>query len=408
MMKIRESLALLALIFFLATQHCVSQTTTSVKDQIKFHALQAEKFLRERQPDLAIPEFRAIVSLDPTNADAQANLGVLLFFQKEYAEAIPPLRTALKLQPGLLKIQMLLGMAEKRTGHLKAARKDLKSAFSSAKEEKSKIQAGMELIEIYSGARDLHRAASVVDALDVLYPTNPYVIYASYRIHSDLAEQAMLSLALVAPNSALMHQVMAHELELHGHKAGAIEQYRLALKLDPHLPGLHFELAELLNSSTDPALHAQAKNEYEAALAADPFDEKAERRLGELAARAGDLKTASADYSRALKLQPNDSKAMTDFAEVLLGLHQRKKALALLKHSLALNPTSAAAHYRLSALDREMGMPDDAKQQLKEFMTYNKDWNNLHKVFETMRVEVQEAERHTGHYEAGYYFNPVY
>jgi len=66
------------------------------------------------------------------------------------------------------------------------------------------------------------------------------VLYASYRIYSDLSGESMLSLSLVAPESARMHQLMAHELERHGDDEAAIRNYREALKLDPRLPGLHF------------------------------------------------------------------------------------------------------------------------------------------------------------------------
>jgi Tfp pilus assembly protein PilF len=59
---------------------------------------------------LAATEFKAIVALDPGNADALGNLGVLLFFQGAYADAVPQFRAALKLQPTLWKIQALLGI----------------------------------------------------------------------------------------------------------------------------------------------------------------------------------------------------------------------------------------------------------------------------------------------------------
>ena len=49
-----------------------------------------------------------------------------------------------------------------------------------------------------------------------------------------------------------MHQAMAHELAKQGHTAEAIENYRAALKIDPQLPGLHFELAEMLRTVSTP------------------------------------------------------------------------------------------------------------------------------------------------------------
>ena len=90
--------------------------TQDVQQKIGALEQQVQKHLQEQKPQLAIPVLREIVSLDPKNVNAQANLGVLLFFQGNYAEAIPHLRAALQLQPDLWRFEALLGIAEKRTG----------------------------------------------------------------------------------------------------------------------------------------------------------------------------------------------------------------------------------------------------------------------------------------------------
>src|SRR6202045_5108261 len=129
-MRPKEAIRFLgAILFFLGSLPCVSQSAASRQQQIASHGHQAQEFLKQNRPDLAIPEFRAIVALDPNNVDAQGNLGVLLFYQGAYADAIPQLRATLKLQPALWKIQALLGMAEKRTGDIKSALGDLQKAF---------------------------------------------------------------------------------------------------------------------------------------------------------------------------------------------------------------------------------------------------------------------------------------
>jgi hypothetical protein len=66
-----------------------------------------------------MPGFRAILALGRNNVDAVGDLGLLLFFQGDFASVTPSLRAALKLQPALRKIQTLLGMAHKRTGDTK-------------------------------------------------------------------------------------------------------------------------------------------------------------------------------------------------------------------------------------------------------------------------------------------------
>ncbi len=99
----------------------------SEQDQIAQHERMAQQYLREQRPDLAIPELKKIVALDPDNVEARANLGVLLFFRGDYADAVPQLQAAIKLQPNLWKVRSLLGLAEEHTADVANARKDLGS-----------------------------------------------------------------------------------------------------------------------------------------------------------------------------------------------------------------------------------------------------------------------------------------
>src|SRR5258708_6121868 len=354
------ALRILCCFLFLGALPFVGQSTANRAQEIAAHAHQAQEFLKQQRPDLAIPEFRAIVALDPNNVDARGNLGVLLFFQGNYPAAIPQLQTALRLRPTVWRLLALLGMAERRTGSSQNALADLEKAFPKLQDEKIQIEAGMELIQIHTATGDMGKAAAVVSTLLNLYPTNVEVLYASYRIHSDLAGEAMLSLSLVGPNSARMHQLMAHELERHGDNEAAIRNYREALKLDPTLPGLHFELAEMLNASSVEARQEQAEDEYKAALAVDQFDERAEFRLGDVSSQRGDVRGAYAHYSRAVQLQPNDAEANLGLAQAFMLMNQPEKAEPLLVRAVQLDPTSAAAHFRLSTLYRQAGRPAGA------------------------------------------------
>ena len=385
-MKIRAIAVSLWIVSVLAPLPAAAQSA-SAQQQVASHAQKAAEYLRENRPDLAVPEFQAIVALEPNNVDARANLGVLLFFQGRYSDAISQLREALQRQPGLWKIQALLGMAEKRTGDINGAVADLQKAFPNLQEQKIRIDTGMELIDIYSASGDLSKAASIVGDLREIDPTNVEIIYTAYRLYADLLDDSRLSLIVVAPNSARTHQMMAHELARQGDTDGAIGNYHEALKIDPNVSGVHFELAEMLRDSPAAGGREQAEKEYQAALAADPNDEKAECALGDLAALRGDQNAAAEHYERALKLQPDDPEAIIGVAKSWMTASQPEKALPLLERAVKLDSMNPVAHFWLSTLYRKMGRSEDADRELAEYQKYKAMKEKLRDTYRQMRLQ---------------------
>jgi tetratricopeptide (TPR) repeat protein len=385
------SAALAGVLIAVFPAFCHSESNTT--QELETRARQAQEYLKSNHPELAAKEFRAIVALDPSNVEARGNLGVLLFFQSDYANAAEQLRAALQLQPTLWKIEALLGKCEKRIGQTASAQSDLEKSFPQLKEEKIRLQAGMELIEIDYGAGQLDKAAAVVAVLRQLKPTDVDILYTAHRIYSDLADDTMLSIAMLAPDSARMHQLMAHEAARQGNTQGAIMQFREALNIDPHIPGLHVELAETLRGSSQPADRDEVEKEYRAALAANPYDEKSECRLGDIAAHQSDLKGAFAHYSRAVKLQPNDAQANLGLAKTFISMNEPEKALALLQHAADLEPFNAAVHYHLSTLYRKEGRPDDAHREMAEFRKLRGMKARMNQVYEAMRLQPAGQER---------------
>jgi tetratricopeptide (TPR) repeat protein len=361
-----------------------AQVSPGGQQGIETHTRQANEYLKENRPDLAAREFTAIVALDPDNVNARANLGVLLFFGGDYAQAAPQLRSALKLQPGLAKIQALLGMCEKRTGDLARAKNDLKDALPHLEEEKLKVQTGMELIEVYSGAGELDKAAEVVGTLRQLKPADPDILYTAYRIYSTLTDEAILSLTLSTPGSARVQQFQAHELARQGNTDGAIAHYREALRLAPQLPGIHFELAEMLAVASDPDA---AQKEYKAALAANPYDEKSECRLGEAALRASEMSHASAYFTKALELQPDDVDAELGMAKVLMATNQAGKAQSLLERAVKQEPFDAVLHYHLAMVYRDLGRTADSRREVAEFQRLKELKEKLKQTYHEMRLQ---------------------
>jgi Tfp pilus assembly protein PilF len=394
-----------AVFLLLCSASSLSQAAPDKQQEFAAHIQKARGYLDAKQPALAIREFQAAVAIDPTNVDAQANLGVLLFFQGKAAESIPHFRAALTVtneagrkeeqQPGMAKIQGLLGMAEMRTRDFADAQKDMEAAFpalalSSSQDRRFQLQLGLELIGLDTESGDLEKAAAILAQLRKAAPDNPEVLYAAYRTYSDLAGESMLALSLAAPDSAQMHQLLAHEDIRQGNTTAAVAQYRKAIAIDPHLPGVHFELAELLRTSTDEAVKEDAEQEYHTALQQDPQNEKSLLRLADIDARKGNTEQSYKEYHKAVELQPSDADAKLGLARTLIEMDQADKALPLLEDAVKLEPTNAAAHYRLATLYRRLGRADDAKREVELYQKFKDMKEKLRALYKELQIPPKE------------------
>jgi tetratricopeptide (TPR) repeat protein len=374
----------------LAAGPSFSQSASEKQASFAAHIQKAKGYLDQKRPDLAIPELEAAAKINPESVETQGNLGVLLYFQGKTTESIPHLRAAVDRQPGMAKIQGLLGLAEVRANNLEDGRKDLETAFPLVPDLKFKVEVGLELLTLYTQAGDLEQASTLVAQLRKAAPDNPEVLYAAYRTYSELAGESMLALSLAAPDSAQMHQLMAHEDVRQGNSNAAVEQFRRAIAINPHLPGVHFEFGELLNSSQDERLKKEAEQEYHAALAENPGDEKAVLRLAEIDGQRGSVERSAEGYARAVELQPADADAKLGLAKALMDMNQPEKALPLLEQAVQLDPTNAMAHYRLGTLYRKKGRMDESKRELELYKKYKDMKENLRTLYKELQIQPQE------------------
>jgi len=390
-MQIRSSKPPSTALSIVATLLCISaaaaQDQRSPATKVEALQRQAQTYLQEQKPQLAIPIFRQIISLNPQDVNAHGNLGVLLYFQNNYSDAIPELRTALQLEPSLWKIEALLGIAEKKTGDLNAAKDHLEAAFPNLTELSIQKQAGLELIEVASATGELEQATAVAAKLEKISPQDPQILFTSYQLSLQMVDQALISMMIAAPNSAELHMMMAEQFVMQGDPDKAIAQYREAIRLNPRLPGVHFELAAKLKDSPDLAVRAQAEHEFRTALSMNPGDSKAWRGLGEVMAEKEDFVAAKAAYTKALSLSPKDSDAETDLAKLLLAHDDITTATSLLESAVRDDPTNIVAHYQLSGAYRKAGKTAEAAHEMDQFAHYKSLKDNLGKVFQQFRQQ---------------------
>jgi Tfp pilus assembly protein PilF len=362
-----------------------AQTPASSGARIHDHLRKAAEYLKANDPASAVRELNAVLALDPKNAEAHANLGVIAFFQHDYKNAAQSLSKALASDPSLAKTEALLGICERRLGQ-PSAQTLLEKSFPRLKDKNLQIQAGMELAGIYYQQGNLDRAASVMRTLVDLDSDNVEVLYMAQRLYSDLAEDTLNKLAILAPGSARMQQVVAERLINAGDLKGATEHYRKALTIDPRLPGVHYELAEAILEAAPNDAQAQADSlqELDTAVQVDGDSARTECMFGRIAARRSALKEAYAHYSRALALNPADAEAQIGLGRALIAMEKPEEAAKYLRMAVQSDPLNELAHYRLASVCRTLHLKDESDKEFRVFQEIKQAKERLRDLYRQM------------------------
>jgi tetratricopeptide (TPR) repeat protein len=375
----------IVLVVFIAHTIAVAQTPNSHAAQVHEHLQKAAEYLKANDANSAIQEFNAVLALDPKNTDAYTNLGVIAFFQRDYQGAAKNLHKALAIQPALVKAQALLGICERRMGD-PAAHALLEKSFARLKDVPLRIQVGMELAELDEDEGDTGGTISVMKTLVDIAPDNVDVLFMAQRVYSELADDTLNKLAILAPGSARMQLVIAEHLINAGDLPKAIEHYRRALQIDPRLPGVHFELGEaiLQSSPSDPAVQAEAQKELETAIANEGDSAKAESALGAIAMSQSDSNKAAAYYQRAYQLDPHDVQAQLGLAKIMMAQQKPQEAIKYLKAAVESDPLNGETHYRLGLAYRDLKMTDDAAKEMRLFQEIKQAKDRVQELYRQM------------------------
>ena len=370
-----------------------AQTAGSRAAEVHDHLRKAAEYLQAKDPNSAVKEFGAVLALDPNNAEAYANLGVIAFFQRDYQKASQYFRKALAIDPSLAKPQALLGISQKRLGDPSAPAL-LEKSFQKLKDKQLRLQVGMELATLYDQQGDPGATACVMRSLVDLDPDNVDVLFMAQRVYSELADDTLNKLAVLAPGSARMQQVIAERLVNGGDLQGAIEHYRKALQIDPHLPGVHFELGEaiLQSSPVDAGTQAEAQKEFEASIGVDGDTAKTECEFGSMALSQSHLDQAFEHYQRAYQLNPNEVQAQMGLAKLLMMQEKPQEAIKYLRMAVQSDPLNGTAHYQLGTAYRRLQMMDMADKEVLLFQEIKKTKDQVEVLYRQMNKKPQAED----------------
>jgi tetratricopeptide (TPR) repeat protein len=297
-------------------------------------------------------------------------LGTQAWMRGDCGTAREHLRTALADQPNDMQVVGILGICEKRIGD-PGAEKHLETAFARTADAKLQLETGVELGDLYYQRGDVASAAPVVRRLVELAPENADILFFAQHVYQQMADETMNKLALIAPGSARMQQIVAERLVNEGDLAHAAEHYRAAIVLDANLPGAHYELAEAILEAEPENAQAQeeGRRELELALRVDGEGPRLECEIARLAFLQGKMTAALAHYERAYALNPHEIEAQMGAGRVLMALDKPEQALRYLSEAAAQDPMNAEAHYRRARALRALHRDEEAQSEMKLFET---------------------------------------
>jgi tetratricopeptide (TPR) repeat protein len=371
------------------------QFAASVATDVHTHLQRAEAALKAKDAETAAKEFRAILTLDHRNADAHFNLGALEALQGNCQDASRDFRQALATQPSLIKAKAMLGICGRRLGD-KSAKALLEGSFSLQSDTKLRSQVGMELVGIYYGEGDPERAVPVLQKLVELNPENADILYMAQRLYAELADDTLNKLAIVASGSARMQQVIAERLVNAGDISGATEHYRKALEIDPHLPGVRYELAEAIleSSRSDAAEQAEAEKELGTVIATEGDSAKVQCELAKIAVLRSDLEGAHGHYDRAFKLNPEDAEAQLGLGRILM-TEKPQEARKYLEMAVQSDPLNGEARYRLAQVYQRLHMPEESQKQMRLFQEIKKTKDQVRFLYRQMKIQPKTEDDET-------------
>ena len=312
-------------------------------------------------------------------------LGTQAVVRGDCTAAMRELRAVLAVEPSLGRAQGLLGICEKRMG-LPGAQAHLEAGFAKVSDAKLKTEIGVELADLDYHRGDLDHTLPIVRTLVALNPENIDILFFAQNVYQDMADDTLNKLALLAPDSPRMQEVVAEHLVNEGDLQDATRHYRQAIAMDAYLPGAHFELAEAILEANpnDATAQAEAQKELETALRLDGESARIECAMGRVAYLQGNIEAALAHYERARQLMPENEEALMGVARILMRQSRDAEALPLLERVVDEDPLNGEAHYRCAMALKAAGRMQEAAEQVRMYQTIRTARDKVAHVYEEM------------------------
>lgn len=371
-MAVRRTLVAWVLTFTLPSSFALAAEQAD-EAAIRQYSRQAQQALAARNAEAARVALEKLSQLTPNVPEVYANLGTVYYSEGRYAEADQSFQRALKLNPEIPDVALMVGICDAELGRPREAMPILEPAFRHPPNSEIGRTIGLELLGVYASLGQHTQSLEVIEELLARYPNDPEILYRASHIYGDRALEATTRLAEVAPDSPWKRMAFAEALEAQKHYDLAITEYQKVIASNAGIPNVHFRLgrALLLKDPNSDEARDRALQEFQQAATQDPRNAGAEYEMGEIYRRRGDRPEAASHFSRAVEIDPHFEEAQIALGRTLIDLHKPADALPHLRAAIRLNPSNEVSHFLLARAYQATGNAGKYQQEIALYQKYH-------------------------------------
>jgi tetratricopeptide (TPR) repeat protein/S1-C subfamily serine protease len=304
----------------------VSQGNTTASQWLE----RGNQLWRLRRHSEAIQAFDAAIKQKPKFIHlAYFGKGLALYWSEKYPEAITALQQAVQSQPDFFIAWYNLGVG-------------------------------------YLGSNQLDKALAAINKAIQLQPNNPNVyapksvVLISLKRYREAA--AAINKAIELSPRAVFYVVRGLVRYESGDKPGAIDDFNLAIKINPNYADAYYNRGIVRSELGD---KPGAIDDYNQAIKINPNNAYAYSNRGVVRNELGDKPGAIDDYNQAIKINPNLAEAYYNRGVVRNELGDKPGAIDDYNQAIKINPNLAEAYVRRGSVRYQLGDKPGAREDLQ-------------------------------------------
>ncbi len=283
-----------------------------------------------------------------------------------WGQSPPPARRGASRMGGAVEPDPDKAVGLLETGHCAEVLSKTKRVYGATTDTALKRRLGVGAVRCAMTLDQTSTAAEFIEMLNRDFPRDPEILYVTVHTYSDLSLRASQTLLFTHPDAYQIHELNAEALETQGKWDEAAEEYRMVLKQDPGLPGIHYRLGRaILSKPETPTTREEAKKEFLDELKLNPGNAGAEFVLAELARQAENYPEAITRFTRATQLDVTFADAFIGLGRSLLAAEKAAEAVPPLEKAAKLQPDNPTTHFLLANAYRRVGRSADAEREVQ-------------------------------------------